>query len=87
MPETGDFLSGSGQIEFRLLHQDSWLADRVRVPVVEPDGAGGWVVRGHRTFGIGITRELKRTHQDGRGRPMLHPRTGLPQVELVLRRD
>ena len=85
--EVGDSLPGPSQIGYRLLHQDSWLADRVRVPVVEPDDAGGWIVQGHRTFGIGITREPKKTHQDGPGKPTLHPRTGLPQVELIAQRD
>lgn len=86
-PERGDTLRGPGQIELCLLHQDSWLGDQVRVPVVEPSDVGGWVVRGHRMFGIEITREPKRTRLDGPGRVRLHPRTGLPQVELVSRRD
>jgi len=85
--ERGDHLHGPGQVEFRLLHQDAWLADRARVPVVEPDDAGGWIVRSHRTFEIGVAREPKKKRQVGPGRPRLHPRTGLPQVELASQRD
>lgn len=83
----GEQLAGPGLIAIDLLHQDAWLAERARVPVVEPDGTGGWIVLEHRSFEIGVDRQPPRTDQLGPGRPKLHPRTGLPQVELVALMD
>ena len=81
--ERGDSLSGPGQMAIPLLHYASWISQDVRVPIVQSDGAGGWVVSGHRRFGIEVTRELKRDRLSGLGKPKLHPRTGLPMVELA----
>ena len=83
----GDSLSGPGRMDLRLLHYGSWLSQDALVPIVESDGAGGWIVSGHRRFEIEVTREAKRVEVDGAGRPKLHPRTGLPMVELSSKRS
>jgi len=85
-PGLGDSLPGAGQIDIRLLHQDSWLSGAACVPLVESDEVGGWVVSGHRWFQIDLTRETKRGVLAGTAKPRLHPRTGLPEVELVSKR-
>ena len=87
MPERGDLLSGPLPIALSLLHQDSWLAESARVPVLEEDGVDRWVVLEHRSYQIEVAREPVKPYQVGPGRPMLHPRTGLPQVELIAQRD
>lgn len=83
----GDSLSGPGRMDLRLLHYSSWLSQDALVPIVESDGAGGWIVSGHRRFEIEVTREAKRVAVDGAGRPKLHLRTGLPMVELSSKRS
>ena len=81
--ERGDSLAGPGQMAIPLLHYNSWISQDVRVPIVQSDGAGGWVVSGHRRFEIEVTRESKLDRLSGLGKPKLHPRTGLPMVELA----
>ena len=81
--ERGDSLAGPGQMAIPLLHYNSWISQDVRVPIVQSDGAGGWVVSGHRRFEIEVTRESKLDRLSGLGKPKLHPRTGLPMVVLA----
>ena len=83
----GDSLSGPGLMGLHLLHHESWVSQEALVPIVESDGAGGWIVSGQRLFEIEITREAKRGALDKPGRPELHPRTGLPMVMLASKRS
>ena len=80
--ELGDSLSGPGQIEFKLLHYGAWVAEHVRVPIVESVEDGVWVVQGYRDFGVGVQEIDGGQSGDEPGAPELNMRTGLPLVEL-----
>lgn len=80
--ELGAALSGPGQIEFKLLHHKVWVAERVRVPIVESVESGLWVVQGYRDFGVGVREIAGGYGRDEPGAPELNVRTGLPLVEL-----
>jgi hypothetical protein len=83
----GDSLSGPGLMGLHLLHYESWVSQEALVPIVESDGAGGWVVSGQRRFGIEVMREDRRSGVNKPSKPKLHPRTGLPMVELASKRS
>jgi hypothetical protein len=80
--ELGDSLSGPGQIEFKLLHHRAWVAEHVRVPIVESVEGGIWVVQGYRDFGVGVHEIVGSYGGNESGAPELNMRTGLPMVEL-----
>ena len=84
--ELGDSIAGPGLMSIQLLHLDSWVSEDALVPIVESDGSGGWIVTGHRRFGIEASREAQDAREAELGEPALHPRTGLPTVLLASRR-
>ncbi|MCH2105404.1 MAG: hypothetical protein MK291_02030, partial [Planctomycetes bacterium] len=74
-------------VSLELLHWDAWISEDALVPIVESDGADGWVVSGYRRFRIEATREAADVHATELAEPALHPRTGLPTVVLASRQQ
>ena len=80
--ELGESVNGPGQIEFKLLHHKMWVAERVRVPIVESVEGGLWIVQDYRDFGVGVQAEAEVYSGIEPVTPLLNVRTGLPLVEL-----